>query len=69
MSKKKENRGGYRPTNPGGRPRVEGARRVPRAIRISEEMDAYLRDVGTGIIEDVVRRTKSFREWVARRKS
>lgn len=68
MGKKKDNRGGYRPSNPGGRPHVEGARRVPRAIRVSEEMDAYLREVGSGIIEDVVRRTKAFRDWASARK-
>lgn len=57
-------RGGKRP-GAGRKPDPDGQSRiVPRAIRVSAEVDEYLADRGTGIVEDTLRRTKDFRAWL-----
>jgi len=49
----------------GGRPRKPDAtaRRVPKAIKVSRPVADYLAEHGTGIIEDMIRRSRAFREW------
>lgn len=76
MSKKKTTtkptHGGPRVAGPGkrmGRPPKEDARSVGRAIRISEDVDAYLSETGSGLVETLVRRTKAFRDWLEARKN
>lgn len=46
-----------------GRPPVEGARNVGKSIRVSDEVAEYLNEFGTGIVEDVIRKSKAFRAW------
>ena len=48
-----------------GRKPVEGSRNVPKSIKVSQEVAEYLTEKGTGVIEDMIRRSKQFREWVA----
>ena len=63
-------RGGPRVAGPGkrmGRPPTEEPRSTPRAIRISAVVNEYLSDVGSGIVEDVLRKSKGFRDWFAAR--
>ena len=48
----------------GRKPRSDGkGRTVPKSIKVSQEVADYLAAVGTGIIEDTLRKTKAFREW------
>ena len=48
----------------GRKPRFDGkGRTVPKSIKVSQEVADYLAKVGTGIIEDTLRRSKAFREW------
>ena len=48
----------------GRKPRFDGkGRTVPKSIKVSREVADYLAKVGTGIIEDTLRRSKAFREW------
>ena len=35
-----------------------------KTIKVSEQVADYLADVGTGIVEDTIRVSKPFREWV-----
>lgn len=54
----------------GRKPRPDGkGRTVPKSIKVSQEMADYLSEVGTGVIEDAMRKTKSFKEWVKRERS
>lgn len=56
-------RGGKR-AGAGRKPREDGkGRTVPKSIKVSQEMADYLGEVGTGVIEDAIRKTKQFREW------
>jgi hypothetical protein len=48
----------------GRKPREDGkGRTVPKSIKVSQEIADYLTEVGTGIIEDTLRKSKAFREW------
>ena len=61
--------GGKRP-GAGRKPRSDGqGRTVPKSIKVSREVADYLSDVGTGVIEDALRRTKDFKEWAKSRRN
>jgi len=66
MAKKKkvENRGGAR-EGAGRKPSPDGTVKVPRAIKIKPELDAYLRQQpnATEVIETTLERSKAFRDW------
>lgn len=47
MKKKKENRGGLRPTNPGGRPK-KSAKRVTVSVCLDPDNLEYRKQVGRG---------------------
>jgi hypothetical protein len=48
----------------GRKPRPDGqGRTVPKSIKVSQEMADYLSQVGTGVIEDTLRKSKAFRDW------
>lgn len=46
-----------------GRKAHPDSRTVPKSIKVSQEVADYLAEYGTGEIEDVIRRTKQFKEW------
>jgi hypothetical protein len=49
----------------GRKPREDGKGRiVPKSIKVSQQVADYLSEVGTGVIEDVIRKTKAFKEWL-----
>lgn len=49
----------------GRKPRSDGqGRTVPKSIKVSQEVAAYLAEVGTGIIEDMIRKSKAFKNWL-----
>lgn len=50
--------------NKGGRPRKDNAKTIRRGIKVSQQVDDYLREHGSGVIEDMIRKSKKFREWV-----
>jgi len=50
-----------------GRKSRPDSRSVPKSIKVSQQVADYLGERGTGVIEDVIRRTKDFREWVTSR--
>lgn len=47
-----------------GRKARPDSRSVPKSIKVSQQVADYLSERGTGVIEDVIRRTKDFREWM-----
>ena len=48
----------------GRKPRPDGkGRTVPKSIKVSQEVADYLAAVGTGVIEDALRKTKAFKDW------
>lgn len=52
----------------GRKPRDDGqGRTVPKSIRVSKQVADYLSEVGSGIVEDVIRRSKAFKEWLQQR--
>ncbi len=52
--------------NAGRKPRDDGqGRTVPKSIKVSQEVSDYLSEHGTGIIEDMIRKSKAFKTWVA----
>jgi hypothetical protein len=52
----------------GRKPRPDGkGRTVPKSVKVSQEVADYLAKVGTGIIEDTLRRSKAFRDWAKSR--
>jgi hypothetical protein len=54
--------------NAGRKPREDGkGRTVPKSIKVSQQVADYLAEVGTGIIEDKLRKSKEFREWLKSR--
>ena len=56
-------RGGKR-EGAGRKPREDGkGRTIQKSIKVSQEVADYLGEVGTGIIEDTLRKSKAFREW------
>lgn len=60
---KSDNRGGKR-TNAGRKPQADGqGRSVAKSIKVSKGVADYLTAHGTGLIEDLIRRSKAFREW------
>ena len=57
-------RGGKR-EGAGRKPRPDGqGRTVPKSIKVSQEVADYLAEFGTGIIENMIRKSKAFREWM-----
>lgn len=50
-----------------GRKARPDSRRVPKSIKVSQQVADYLADRGTGVIEDAIKRTKDFREWAKSR--
>lgn len=52
-----------------GRKAAPDSRRVPKSIKVSETVAEYLSEHGTGLIENAIRRTKHFREWLANSKN
>ncbi|MFK7737692.1 MAG: hypothetical protein AB8B50_16780 [Pirellulaceae bacterium] len=63
--KKKDNRGGKR--EGAGRPpgKADASRNVLKSIRVSKDVGDYLTEVGTRVVEDVIRRSKDFKDWKA----
>jgi hypothetical protein len=60
---KASNRGGKR-EGAGRKPQQDGKpRTVGKSIKVSQEVSDYLEEVGTGIIEETLRKSKAFREW------
>jgi len=53
--------GGQRPG--AGRPASPDSKSIPRAIRVTRQVDDYLREVGSGIVETLIRKSKAFKEW------
>lgn len=52
--------------NAGRKPRKDGrGRTVPKSIKVSQEIADYLGEVGTGVIEDALRKTKAFKAWLS----
>lgn len=52
----------------GRKPRDDGqGRTVPKSIKVSKQVADYLAEVGSGIVEDVIRRSKAFKEWLQQR--
>jgi hypothetical protein len=50
--------------NAGRKPREDGqGKTVPKSIKVSQEVADYLSEVGTGVIEDALRKTKAFKDW------
>jgi hypothetical protein len=61
------NQGGKR-EGAGRKPRSDGkGRTVPKSIKVSQEVANYLNLVGTGIVEDEIRKTKEFKDWAESR--
>jgi hypothetical protein len=52
-----------------GRPPKPEARSTPRAIRISERVNEYLSEVGSGIVEELIRKSKGFKQWLKGREA
>lgn len=52
-----------------GRKPAPDSRNVPKSIKVSQQMADYLSEVGTGVVEDALRKTKQFRSWSKRKKS
>lgn len=49
----------------GRKPRAD-ARSVAKSIKVSRDVADYLAEHGTGLIEDMIRRSKAFKQWAAR---
>jgi hypothetical protein len=47
-----------------GRKASPESRSVPKSLKVSRQFADYLAEVGTGIVEDALRKTKAFRDWV-----
>ena len=61
------NHGGKR-AGAGRKPREDGkGKTVPKSIKVSQEVADYLKEVGTGVIEDVLRKSKAFKDWAKSR--
>jgi hypothetical protein len=61
------NQGGKR-EGAGRKPRSDGkGRTVPKSIKVSQEVANYLNLVGSGIVEDEIRKTKEFKDWAESR--
>lgn len=58
----KPKRGGPR-VGAGRKARDAQPRNIPRSIKVSEDVDLYLDHTGTGIVEEMLRRSASFKEW------
>jgi hypothetical protein len=51
----------------GRKPNEDGqGRSVPKSIKVSQEVADYLSETGTGIVEDMIRRSKAFKDWQRR---
>ena len=61
----KDRHGGKR--DGAGRKASPDSRIVPKSIKVSQEVADYLAEKGTGLIEDAIRKTKVFREWIKSR--
>ncbi len=65
MADKTQSKLGGARAGSGRKPKDAGQpRNVPRAIKVSQEVDQYLDHTGTGIIEDTIRTSKPFKEWL-----
>jgi hypothetical protein len=52
----------------GRKPQKDGnPRTVGKSVKVSKEVSDYLEEVGTGVIEDALRRIKDFKEWAKSR--
>lgn len=52
----------------GRKPRDDGqGRTVPKSIKVSKQVADYLSEVGSGIVEDMIRRSKAFKDWLQQR--
>lgn len=50
--------------NAGRKPRDDGqGRTVPKSIKVSQAVADYLTKHGTGLIEELIRKSKAFKEW------
>lgn len=60
----KSKRGGAR-AGSGRKPKDPAhPRNTDKTVKVSEQVADYLSDVGTGIVEDTIRCSKPFREWI-----
>lgn len=49
----------------GKKPKIKGqSRNKDKTVKLSQQVFDYLSEVGSGIVEDVIRRTKDFKDWV-----
>jgi hypothetical protein len=50
--------------NAGRKPREDGnGKTIPKSIKVSQEVADYLTEFGTGVIEDMLRKSKAFKDW------
>jgi hypothetical protein len=50
-----------------GRKPSRESRSVPKSIKVSREVADYLAEHGTGIIENLIRKSKKFKVWQIKR--
>ena len=50
-----------------GRKPSPDSRSVPKSIKVSRELADYLAEHGTGIIENLIRKSKKFKVWQIKR--
>jgi hypothetical protein len=50
-----------------GRKPSPESRSVPKSIKVSREVAYYLAEHGTGIIENLIRKSKKFKVWQTKR--
>lgn len=51
--------------NAGRKPRDDGqGKTIPKSIKVSQEVADYLSEYGTGVIEDIIRKSKHFKKWL-----
>jgi hypothetical protein len=50
----------------GRKPRPDGqGRTIPKSIKVSRQVADYLSESGSGVVEDTLRKSKAFRQWLA----
>jgi hypothetical protein len=60
-------------TNHGGKREGAGRKASPesksfqKSFKVTQEVADYLNEFGTGIIEDIIRKTKAFKDWQSQR--
>jgi hypothetical protein len=47
-----------------GRKASPESRSIPKSIKVTRDVADYLEHHGTGLIEDVIRKTRHFKQWL-----